>query len=82
MAGDGSLLVDENGEITIQKAYKEKVVNSVWARDSMVRGFIGGYLNTKDYKYAIKLGTACGSATTFHSNLATREQIDELLNTL
>jgi 1-phosphofructokinase len=48
----------------------------------MVAGFIGGYLKTKDYQYAIKLGTACGSATAFHSDLATKNQIEELLQTL
>jgi 1-phosphofructokinase len=82
MAGDGSLLVDEKGEVTIQKACVGQVVNSVGAGDSMVAGFIGGYLKTKDYQYAIKLGTACGSATAFHSDLATKNQIEELLQTL
>ncbi len=82
MAGDGSILVDENGNVHHCGVAKGEVVNSVGAGDSMVAGFIAGYLNTKDYQYAQRLGTACGSATAFHSGLATKEQIYELLETL
>ena len=45
----------------------------------MVAGFIAGYLKTKDYGYALKLGSACGNATSFLPGLATKEKIYELL---
>ena len=33
----------------------------------------------KDYGYALKLGSACGNATSFLPGLATRAKIDEVL---
>lgn len=82
MAKDGAILVDENGNVYKQGVAKGEVVNSVGAGDSMVAGFIAGYLKSNDYAYALKLGTACGGATAFHSGLATKEQIEETLSTL
>lgn len=82
MAGAGAVLLDENGKVHAQKAAKGTVVNSVGAGDSMVAGFIAGVTEKNDYAYALKLGTACGGATAFHSGLATREQIEEILETL
>ena len=54
-------------------------VNSVGAGDSMVAGFITGYLNTKDMEKAFRLGVAAGSASAFCSWLATRDEIVALL---
>ena len=82
MAKDGALLLDEEGNVSRIGVAKGTVVNSVGAGDSMVAGFLAGYLKTGDYAYALKLGTACGGATAFHSGLATKEQIEEVLNTL
>ena len=79
MAADGALLVDENDCVYEQKAARGTVVNSVGAGDSMVAGFLAGYLKTGSCEYALKLGTACGGATAFHSGLASREQIEEVL---
>lgn len=82
MAADGALLLDENGGVHEQKAPRGTVVNSVGAGDSMVAGFLAGFLETGSYDHALKLGTACGSATAFHSGLAAKEQIDEIMETL
>lgn len=82
MAGDGALLLDENGAVHRIGCPKGKVVNSVGAGDSMVAGFVAGYLRTGDYRYALRLGTACGSATAFSVGLATKEKINELLETI
>ena len=81
MAGDGALLVDENGKTHISGVCKGVVKNSVGAGDSMVAGFVAGSLDG-DYEYALKLGTAAGGATAFSDGLATKEKITELLNTL
>ena len=78
MAGDGALLVDENGEMHRIGCPKGKVVNSVGAGDSMVAGFVAGYLQSGSYEQALRLGTACGSATAFSLGLATKEKIEEL----
>ena len=82
MAGDGALLLDEHGVTHRMGVPKGKVLNSVGAGDSMVAGFLAGYLQKDDYDWALKLGTAAGSATAFSLGLATREKIDELLSTL
>ncbi len=75
----GAMLVDENGGVHKQGTLKQPVLNTVGAGDSMVAGFIAGYLKTKDYAYALKLGSACGNATSFLPGLATREKIEEVL---
>ena len=79
MAAEGALLLDENGDVHEQRAARGTVVNSVGAGDSMVAGFLAGFLETGSYDHALKLGTACGGATAFHSGLASKEQIDEIM---
>ena len=79
MAGDGALLVDEQGQVHRIGCPKGKVVNSVGAGDSMVAGFVAGWMRTQSYAFALRLGTACGSATAFSLGLATKEKIDELM---
>lgn len=79
MGGDGALLVSENDEVFISSVAKGEVVNSVGAGDSMVAGFVSGYLKTNSYEEALRLGAASGGATAFSSDLATREFIDRLV---
>lgn len=81
-AGDGAILVPENGEPLKSGAPKGKVVNSVGSGDSMVAGFVIGYMKSGDYGEALKLGTACGSATAFSPGLAEKDLVEELLKTL
>ncbi len=81
MAGDGALLLDENGKTHICGVCKGTVRNSVGAGDSMVAGFIAGSQNG-DYDYALKLGTAAGGATAFSDGLAKKALIDELIKQL
>ena len=78
MAGDGAVLIDENGVKHFCPAAESKVKNSVGAGDSMVAGFIAG-LHTGDYEYALRLGTAAGGATAFSDGLATKDEIYLLL---
>lgn len=78
MAGDGSILADETGNIHVIDAPKGNVVNSVGAGDSMVAGFIAGYIKTENYDFALKLGTAAGSATAFSESLAKSGEIEKL----
>ena len=81
MAGDGALLIDENGRTHICGVCRGAVKNSVGAGDSMVAGFIAGSADG-DYEYALKLGTAAGGATAFSEGLAKKELIYELLEQL
>lgn len=82
MAGDGAVLVAEDGTIYKSEAPKGKVVNSVGAGDSMVAGFLYGYLTSGDYKTAFKTGISSGSASAFSENLATRKEVEAILETL
>ncbi len=77
MAGEGAVLLDENGGVHRSAACRGTVRNSVGAGDSMLAGFVSGI--EKGFDYALRLGTACGGATAFSDGLASREQIDELL---
>ncbi|KMZ53485.1 1-phosphofructokinase [Dorea sp. D27] len=79
MAGDGAILVTEDKTICRSRPPKGEVKNSVGAGDSMVAGFLTGWLNTGDYEKAFKLGIAAGSATAFTGWLAEKEEIEALL---
>lgn len=81
MAGDGALLLDKNSDVHRCGVCKGVVKNSVGAGDSMVAGFIAG-LETGDYEYALKLGTAAGGATAFSDGLAQKDDISRLLKQL
>lgn len=78
MAGNGAMLVDESGKRYRIGVPKGKVRNSVGAGDSMVAGFVAGYMKSNDYETALKMGTAAGSATAFSDGLAKAADIEEL----
>lgn len=78
-AGDGAILIAESGEIYSMKPPKGIVINSVGAGDSMVAGFLAGYIASSDYKEAFKMGIAAGSASAFSKWLATEDEILGLL---
>ena len=80
MAGDGAVLLDEYGNRHMSPAPEGRLVNSVGAGDSMVAGFLAGYLETKDYEQAFRMGIAAGSASAFSEFLATREETMEVLS--
>lgn len=82
MAGDGAIFVSEDGEIYQSKAPNGVVINSVGAGDSMVAGFIAGYLIHHTYTDAFKMGVAAGSASAFSTELATKEEVLAILDTI
>lgn len=82
MAGDGAILVTEDGETFISATPKGTVKNSVGAGDSMVAGFIAGYLQEGTYENALKMGIATGSASAFSEGLATKEAVYDLLKNM
>ena len=72
MAGEGAVLIAEDGSVYMAPAPEGKLVNAVGAGDSMVAGFIAGWLEKKDYEHAFKMGIACGSASAFSETLTDR----------
>lgn len=79
LGGDGALLLDEHGTVHRMACPAGQVVNSVGAGDSMVAGFLAGWLDTGDYEIALRMGIAAGSATAFSLGLADRESVEKLL---
>lgn len=79
MAGDGAVLVAEDGNVYESEAPKGKVVNSVGAGDSMVAGFLAGYLQSGGYQDAFHMGVCTGSASAFSEELATKAEVEQLL---
>lgn len=75
MAGEGAVLVAEDGQVFEKPAPKGILVNGVGAGDSMVAGFVAGWMEKKDYEYAFHMGISAGSASAFSENLATKEEI-------
>ncbi len=82
MAGEGALLVTEDDQVFESMPPKGKVKNSVGAGDSMVAGFIAGYMNSHDYEEAFYMGLCTGSASAFSDNLATKPEVTALLQQL
>ncbi|MBQ9050295.1 MAG: hypothetical protein IJ126_06780 [Lachnospiraceae bacterium] len=81
MAGEGAVFISENGDVLRSPAPEGTLVNSVGAGDSMVAGFISGYLETGGYREAFRMGIAAGSASAFSPDLATRPEVEALLQT-
>lgn len=79
MAGEGAVLVTVDGQIFSSPAPKGTLVNGVGAGDSMVAGFLAGWLAQKDYRYAFHMGLAAGSASAFSQYLATKEEVEKIL---
>ena len=75
---DGALLISEDDHVYFCNSAKGELINSVGSGDSMVAGFIAGYLKNKSYQEAIHLGSACGGATAFSDDLAKKEMIDKV----
>ncbi len=82
MAGDGAILITEEEEVFRMGVPKGTVKNSVGAGDSMVAGFIAGYLENGSFEHALRLGSAAGSASAFSEGLAGKEYIMRLYEKL
>ena len=79
MASKGAVLLSEDGQVFEMDAPKGLVKNSVGAGDSMVAGFLAGWLERRDYEFAFKVGVCAGSASAFSEELATRREVEDLL---
>ena len=82
MAGEGAVFISEKGDVMKSEAPKGTVVNSVGAGDSMVAGFVTGMIESNDYMTAFRMGLCTGSASAFSPDLATRPEVEALLEKL
>lgn len=78
MAGEGAVLVAEDGTVHGAPVPKGKLVNAVGSGDSMVAGFLAGWMEEQDYGHAFRMGVAAGSASAFSEYLATGDEIRNL----
>lgn len=78
MAGEGAVFVGERGEVYEIEAPRGKVVNSTGAGDSMVAGFVAGYVEKRDCLRALRMGLSSGSAAAFSETLPTAEEIQKI----
>ena len=78
MAGEGAVLVAEDGTVYETPAPQGELVNAVGAGDSMVAGFVAGWIEKQEYEHAFYMGVSAGSASAFSEYLATAEEITSL----
>lgn len=74
----GGILLTAN-HVYFAPAAKGELVNSVGAGDSSLGAFIAIYQLTKNKEQAFCYSMAAGGATAFHTDIATREQIEALV---
>lgn len=79
MGGKGAILVADDGNVYKAKAPDGILKNSVGAGDSLVAGFLSGWIEKKDYEYAFRKGVATGSASAFSKRLATNGEVNDLI---
>ena len=82
MSKMGAVLLDENQQVHMLPAPKGNLINAVGAGDSMVAGFIAGWLEKHDYYHGFKMGVSAGSASAFSELLATKEEIKKVFESI
>jgi 6-phosphofructokinase 2 len=63
---------------------KTHIRSTVGSGDALLAGLVAAYVSGGDSSTALKLGVACGTATTTHSGtgLCSRDEVDRLMNEL
>lgn len=82
MGQDGSILAAQDGKVYHMGVAHGELKNSVGAGDSMVAGFLTGYIQTRNVAYAQLLGTAAGGATAFCEGIAKRQDVMKMVEEL
>ena len=75
--GDGALLVNKDCELEASVP-KGELINSIGAGDSMVAGFIAGYVKGMSTEDSFRLAVAAGSATAYSYGLAEKDFVNKL----
>ncbi|HAR4525919.1 TPA: 1-phosphofructokinase [Staphylococcus aureus] len=77
LGGDGAIYIDK--EISIKAVNPQgKVVNTVGSGDSTVAGMVAGIASGLTIEKAFQQAVACGTATAFDEDLATRDAIEKI----
>ncbi len=78
LGAEGAFLLDEEGNFYFCSAPEIQAVNTVGAGDSMLAGFLSGW--SQGAEEALRLAVASGTATAGSQDLATLEDIKNILN--
>ncbi|HDF7377067.1 TPA: 1-phosphofructokinase [Staphylococcus aureus] len=77
LGGDGAIYIDK--EISVKAVNPQgKVVNTVGSGDSTVAGMVAGIASGLTIEKAFQQAVACGTATAFDEDLATRDAIEKI----
>lgn len=77
LGGEGAIYIDK--EISIKAVNPQgKVVNTVGSGDSTVAGMVAGIASGLTIEKAFQQAVACGTATAFDEDLATRDAIEKI----
>ena len=82
MASEGAVLAAGDGSIHTAAAPEGRLINGVGAGDSMVAGFLAGWMEKQDYRHAFRMGVSAGSASAFSEYLAGRKEIEAVYRQL
>lgn len=82
LGAEGAVLLDEKGGVYSKKAPDGLLVSSVGAGDSMVAGFLAGWIQSHAYDQAFCMGLAAGSASAFSWDMAKPEDVLRLYQML
>lgn len=74
----GAILVTQEGKVMEQEAYQGTVKNTVGAGDSMVAGFLAGYLKKESFEEALRLAVRTGSASAFSEWLPCKDSFPQI----
>lgn len=78
MGGRGAMLLAAGGEVLVRPALAGEQVSSVGAGDSLVAGFLYGWMKTGSAERALEWGMAAGAATAFREGIADAAQVRRL----
>lgn len=82
LAGNGAVLSGKDNVSLQADAPVGNVLDSVGAGDSMVAGFIYGYIESGNLEHAFKMGIASGSASAFSKGFATKADILKIYDSI
>jgi len=78
LGADGAVLVLEDGTTISKASPKGELVDGVGAGNSMVAGFLAGFMEHEDYQKAFDLALAAGTACAFREGLPTSKDIYDM----
>lgn len=82
MSAQGAVLADAAGNVHELPAPKGILINAVGAGDSMVAGFLAGWIRRQDYSHAFRMGVSAGSASAFSEFLAARDEVEAVYRSI